>query len=349
MRGRRTGLQLLLALALLVVAHAPGCKGPPSRQKIDQVYLRNGDRLTGEIKQLEQGKLRLKTSDLDSVYIEWNKIEQLASQYAFAFEDESGKRHYGRITGAEDGRLEIADDDGSTTTLPLDEIVEITPIDQTFWARLDGNISLGYSYSKGSDIAQWITSGKVEHRTRAATNSLDFSSTMTQDSSGEQTSRNTVDLGLVRYRNRWFGWATGSLEQNESLGLDLRTLLAGGGGRSLVSTNRNRLDVGAGLAVSHERSVDFEDDAATLEGVLLATYSVFLFEAREVDSDFSLYVYPGITDTSRVRAELDYSVRRELVKNLFLEIAGYYSYDSEPPEGAAESDYGINTSLGWSF
>ena len=53
------------------------CKAPPSRQKSDTIHLANGDRITGEIKKLEQGKLRLKTSALDTVYVQWDEIAGL--------------------------------------------------------------------------------------------------------------------------------------------------------------------------------------------------------------------------------------------------------------------------------
>jgi hypothetical protein len=70
---------------------------------------------------------------------------------------------------------------------------------------------------------------------------------------------------------------------------------------------------------------------------------------HEVDSDFEFFLYPGIIDSGRLRGELDARIRREIAKNLFLELSGYYSFDDQPSVGAEESDYGINTSLGWSF
>lgn len=334
-------------LALLVLAQ--GCKAPPSREKTDVVQLANGDRITGEIKRLERGKLRLKTTALDTVYVEWDKVAELSSTYAFEFESTQGTRHFGRLTIVAPGMGRIDDEDGSSVTLPLLEIVEITPIEESFLARLDGNFSLGFNYSRGSDVGQLQTDADVQHRTRQTRTELDLSFTITKDSEEERTSRDSLSMTHTRYRERWFGWFQGLLEQNESLGLDVRTSVAAGGGRSLISTSSTVLDLGAGLSFSEENSADSASGSSVVEGVLRVAYSIFRFTGREVDSDFELLVYPGITESGRVRGELDASVRREIAKDFFVQLSGYYSYDNEPPAGAEERDYGIYTSLGWSL
>jgi hypothetical protein len=335
--------------ALVLLLGAAGCKGPPSRAKTDQVVLENGDTLTGEIKQLDQGKLRLKTSDLGTVYIEWNKIARIDSRYGFSVEEQSGARASGNITSEAVGRLTIVHDDGTRSDMALEEIVGIMPVDEEFLARIDGNLSLGYNYNKGSDVAQGIASGTVNYRERIRRHRLDFSSTITRDSTEVTTSRNTLDAGTVRYWDRWSVWGAGSLEQNEALGLDLRALISGGGGRSLILTGRQRLDVGLGLALTNERYQDEPDNPGEVEGVVRASYALYVFEEKDVDSDFTLYLYPGITRSGRLRGEFDASVSREIISNVTLKLSAYYSYDNEPAEGSTGKDYGINTSLGWSF
>jgi hypothetical protein len=60
------------------------------------------------------------------------------------------------------------------------------------------------------------------------------------------------------------------------------------------------------------------------------------FDATKANSDKSL------------SASFD-ARRRELVKDLFVELSVYDSYDNKPPEDGTENDYGIVTSLGYSF
>ena len=56
------------------------------------------------------------------------------------------------------------------------------------------------------------------------------------------------------------------------------------------------------------------------------------------------------TDSGRLRTQLDVNLRWELINDLFWDLNYYNTYDSDPPSGAeSTSDYGIVTSIGWSF
>ena len=54
-----------------------------SAARTDAIVLLNGDRLTGEVVQMRQGKLEVKTDDAGTISIEWDKIASLstADQY----------------------------------------------------------------------------------------------------------------------------------------------------------------------------------------------------------------------------------------------------------------------------
>ena len=47
--------------------------------KTDVVTLRNGDRITGEIKRLERGRLEFSTDDAGTLYLEWDKVISVVS------------------------------------------------------------------------------------------------------------------------------------------------------------------------------------------------------------------------------------------------------------------------------
>lgn len=66
-----------------------------ARDKTDIVYLANGDRVTGEIIQLEHGKLRMSTDSMGTISIEWDNISRVESDFQFQFERADGTR----ITG----------------------------------------------------------------------------------------------------------------------------------------------------------------------------------------------------------------------------------------------------------
>src|SRR5574341_675910 len=66
-------------------------------QKTDIVVLRNGDRITGEVKSLRNAKLQFKTDDAGTLYIEWNKILALTAKAYFEVEVEDGSVYFGSL------------------------------------------------------------------------------------------------------------------------------------------------------------------------------------------------------------------------------------------------------------
>src|SRR5271167_4560769 len=100
-RGSRFAAALGLGL-LLAAASAWG------RDKTDIVMLDNGDRLTGEIIQLEHGQLELKTDALGTVYIEWPRVSGLSSPVVFMVENLGGHDEFGHLGGGS-GHLTIDD------------------------------------------------------------------------------------------------------------------------------------------------------------------------------------------------------------------------------------------------
>ena len=60
-------------------------------------------------------------------------------------------------------------------------------------------------------------------------------------------------------------------------------------------------------------------------------------------------MYPSLTESGRVRGNLDFALRHELIEDLFIEISIYDSWDRKPPEDGEKNDYGIVTGLGYTF
>jgi len=63
-----------------------------------------------------------------------------------------------------------------------------------------------------------------------------------------------------------------------------------------------------------------------------------------------LSVFPGSTESGRTRAQLDLSLRWDVITDLFWDLSYYNSYDTDPPSSSnSTSDYGVITSIGYSF
>ncbi len=86
----RLAFGLTLALALISPANLRA-------EKTDVVMFDNGDRLTGEVKKLEHGKLSFKTASTDTIQIEWDDVAGLSASETFDVETQTGERVFGSL------------------------------------------------------------------------------------------------------------------------------------------------------------------------------------------------------------------------------------------------------------
>jgi hypothetical protein len=324
--------------------------GPLSAQKVDTVVIRNGDRIVGEIKTLDYGALIYKTDDMGTVTIKWDKIVRIVSPRYFELEDRAGRRFYGSLQPArEDGRMVVVVS-SFVDTLDILSVVRMYPIGRSFFQRVDGHLNLNLTFQQANRLRSVSTDFEAEYRTRVRLTSLQAEIYFQAQEGAEATSRNSVSLSQLRFfEDRWLLSASGELQQNEELDLELRGLLSAGAGRILRKSNRSEVLVGAGLAFTNER---FTGASATsnLEGVLTGQANYFRLDSPETNFQSTLTVYPNLTDLGRVRSELDVSVTYEVIKNFNTGLMVFDNYDSRPPvAGAAKNDFGITFTVGWTF
>jgi hypothetical protein len=335
-------------LLVLVLASASALGAP----KTDIVVFHNGDRLTGEVKGLDRGRLNFDTDATGTISVEWAHLASLESRQVLQVELTSGIRYTGQFLAAARGKLHVDPLDGEAAReFDLDDVVRIDPIDQgSLWARLDGYVTAGYDYTKANHLQNSTFTGGLSFRDERVLRSLDASGTMTTQDTVEDSSRYDVTANVRRFMaNRRFyqGWL--SFEGNDELGLDLRSTLGGGFGTYLAQTSRQEWAVVAGFAANRE---DFasQDTNESLEAILGTQYSFFRYDQPEANVDASLYVLPSLTESGRVRSEAKLRSRYEIIDDLFFEISLYGSYDTDADATAdSKSDYGLTTSLGYSF
>ena len=216
--------------------------------------------------------------------------------------------------------------------------------------RLDGYVSAGLDMAKASDRRSIDFAGGLSSRTRVRAWTLDGSANLTDDSAGDTSERYQLQGNYRQFhRDRKFYLGFGSLERNTELDLNLRTMAGGGYGRYFVQNNHAEWLGGLGMAYSHENYTGGET-FDSVEAVLTTQFKLFRYDFPETDIGGSLTLLPSLTKSGRYRAEADLRAKYEFVDDLYFELKVYGSYDSEPPLADSEqSDYGLTTSLGYSF
>lgn len=341
-------MRIYFTLSLIILLFAP-----PSlaRDKTDLVVLVNGNQLNGEIKNLEHGLLALSTDSMGTVRIEWDDITIAESRYYFELELFDGTRYYGSIKGGTEPGQVLLVRGVDSKPLPLNEIVRVTPIENSFLERLNGSLSLGLNVTKSDDVSdQFNIAASATHRTRERAWNAKISAIATE-SDDTVSQRADLSVSMTRFRpNRWFTNYFAGFESSDELGLDLRSSIGFGMGRYLIQTNTVELELLAGLSGSQELLEGESDSVESIEGILEIGFSKYLYDHPNVDIDLSLKAFPSLTEKGRVRGQFDARIRRELIEDLFLDLTIYASYDNQPQSMEGETtDHGVVTSLGWSF
>ncbi len=338
---------------LILVLAATSAMGSPAlaRDKTDVIQLTNGDRVTGEIKQLEHGILRLGTESMGEVQIEWDDIVRIKSDFGFQFERSDGQRITGTIVETPDQHEITLRSDDLSVAFAHDELVRISQIDNSFWKRLQGSMTFGYSFTKASDVAQGNFGYRATHRTEKRSFALDGSTIVTSDQDNESTQRTNLSFSMTRFRkNRWFNTYLSGLESNDELGLNLRTSIGLGLGRYLQQTNTSEFGLIAGVMGTSETLEGDVSSQENIEGLLALDYSRYIYDDPMLDLSSRLSIFPSITESGRMRAQFDINLRWEMFADLFWDLSYYNTYDSNSASGSeSTNDYGVVTSIGWSF
>jgi hypothetical protein len=336
-----------LLVALFSLWALPSSAAP----KTDIVIFNNGDKLTGEFKSLNRGRLNFNTEATGTIGIEWDKVSDVVSNQRIQVETSNGTRYFGNLTSSKvSSRIIVMTDDGPQT-LDAAHVIVMTPIEGGGIHGWDVDLSVGYNFAKAGGVKQATLGVNMDYRSLIRIESLRFS-TIISDSSTQDTSKRTnVGLRHTRLWNkRWFSNGSLSPEQNDEFGLNLRTSIGGGGGRYLVQSNTMLLSLEGGLQFSRENLIAEEDDTDSLEATFAANWDWFLFEDPELDWSTTIQVIPSLTEKGRVRSELDTAPAWELIGDLKLAFSLYGSWDNQPQSVAgATSDYGVNTTLTYDF
>ncbi len=337
-------------LAVLVVMTMPAL-GRAKREKSDVIILKNGNRVSGEIKKLDQGMLTLKTDSMSTVEIKWEDIVGATSNFKFRIEDTTGRVYYGALGASpEEHSLQIIGP-GSTEQVALQSVVRMTGFDERIWDRFSGSLSLGFSFTKANTSTQFNVAADVLYQSRQWEYSGSYSSVLSRFQGVTQADVWTGSLGGQRFLGKkWFTFSRGLLEHNSELDLDRRSSLLGGMGRYLIQTNRGNLRLGGGLIYSHENysSAPGRNNA---EGVITTNARIFRLHSPKVDVQTDFLVMPSISNAGRVRTQLNVGANLELfIRDFFWNMSFYDSFDSRPPqENPTRNDYGIVTGISWSF
>lgn len=348
-------LWLIFVIILLLVCSAFG----------DQVLLKNGDRITGEVVRLDNNNLLVKSEALGEVKIKWDAVAMLSTDKPVHVTADSAKVEADVIQRDKNGDTVFTTRDASFSVSP-GRIVSLRSDEEQaayqqqiareqhpeFLDRWNGTMDAGLSAARGNadttNISLGLKGARTTDRTRL---SIAFNSLLARSRAGDGTtltSANAFRSGLryeINVSDRIFTFGFGNFESDRVQHLDLRDVIGGGAGVRVAQSNRGTLDIFTGASVNQELFAPASGTPDRLTGELLfgQDASFTLSSRTSLGGRFS--VYPNLTVPGDYRAVMDTTASTKLNNWIGWQVTVSNVYVTDPPAGARTNDMLLSTGL----
>jgi hypothetical protein len=322
-----------------------------SRLKTDVVYMKNGDKITCEIRSLEQGQLTVKQSYANStVVFDWSQVARIQTNQPFVVVDTKGDSYSGAFSESPGDRtIKIA---GAEISIPHQDVVSIEQTGETFLRRLRGDVDLGLSFAQSNAQKNLTLQGDLTYQAKSDIAGLTASSQFTSQKETSDTNETTVKTEYFRQlrRSNWYGGVIANFLSSSEQQISLQTTLGGAIAVRPIFTNKTILSLIGGLTFTTQ--TDAPDTASTarkqsIDTAFAAQFSTFRFDSTTFQTTF--WVYPSLTTPGRVRTTLNQDIYYKFYKDFYIRASFYDNFDNRPVVGAPPNNLGVTTTVGWSF
>jgi hypothetical protein len=329
-----------------------------ARESTDVIVMKNGDRITCEVKGLSGGVLSVSPSYiLGTISVDWSKVAHLESKQLFIVKTENGSVYRGTLNTAETPagdpmRIQVGETSKKKVVLDSSRIVDVAETSEKFFDRFTGGVNFGTTYSKGNQSTQYNLSGLVSYPRERWTAQVGFSSNLNRSSGATASTWNQVTPSfqrLLRWNNYFYEGIANFLQSDEQ-GINLQTTLGSGIGRYLKNTNRTNVSILGGFAWQNTRySPSIVPIGTQNVATALIGGEVKLYRFNKTNLDVTALLLPAVSEPGRVFFTTNASYYIKITGNLSWNISFYGNWDNRPPGNLPGSNYGTSSGLSWTF
>ena len=315
----------------------------------DSIVFNGNKHLIGDIQSMNRGVLEMETDFSDSDFqIEWDKVVFIRTENNFLISLKDGSQYTGTLEGPS-GAIVLQTFNFGAITVRREDIVYLKDYNQKFADRFSASIDVGLSITRANNLRQFNSRSSVGYNARLWTLSGNINSLISEQDDQEEQIRRTDAAITFRYvlQGGWYlspeiKWLTNTEQQ-----LALRTNSKAGAGYYIFRTNRAYWGAEGGISNTNE---NFFGPTPTLNSweAYVGT-SVNLYDIGDLNFLLTAAGYPSLTESGRFRADITLDIKYDLPLDFYIKLGSTLNYDNQPVENAPESDYVIQTGIGWEF
>ena len=230
----------------------------------DVLVLKNGDRITGDVKRIWDGEVSIEPEYADEFDVDLEVVDYIESDRDFDIELDDGREATVKLPGANSENEQLISLGDESMTIALEDILELDEPTKDFdWeSHIDfsANASSGNTNTFNGQLRGDSTIEIPDHRHR-----VDLSKF--RETTGEGALKTTTkDQTLLTYnynwlfRDPWYLAAKVSHERDPILQLDSRLIASAGLGRDIFNTPRRFLSIQLGAGGQSEDAGGMSED-----------------------------------------------------------------------------------------
>lgn len=329
-----------------------------ARDKTDVLLMKNGDRMTCEVKGLDGGVLYVAFDYIDgTASVDWSKVARLESDQFFIVKTQNGSVYKGQLKTAatpadQPINIVVVQTPEQAPVLEHSQVVQMVATSDKFFQRFNGDITLGVIYSKGNQSTQYTLGSQVAYVRERWNAQAAFDSNLSSSAGTNVSTHNSLALGARHLLpwNKWFYSGLSTFLQSSEQGITLQSTFGGGIGRYLKNTNRTSITLLGGAAwqnTKYKQSIVPVGNQNAAAGLIYADARLFRFSKSNLDLNAAFF--PAVSDPGRIWFRTNTTYYLKIIGNLKWNMSFYGNWDNRPPPGFSGSDYGTSSGISWTF
>ncbi len=314
----------------------------------DEIWLKNGDRITGTVKKMEDKVLIFKTPYAGEMSIKWDEITAVTTTSPIEMVLDDDTSFLGRMVFAAEGQIELQllDETVERFAVDLSEVKAINPTSPERGLEIKARLNIGVKVETGNtDKEEYDVDGELSLRSEK--NRFTLKGEYERDKAdGDKTAQNSKGFGKYdRFlTQKFYIYGSTFFETDDNKDLDLRLVPSVGPGYQFYETELTNLSVELGPAYVIERFDESEDDEY-VAGLSRINFDHFLFEKIFQFFHFD-QVLLSFEDTSDIVILSRTGIRMHFYKYFNLTAQWNWDWDNDPPPGDKRSDHEYILSVG---
>jgi putative salt-induced outer membrane protein YdiY len=306
----------------------------------DEVFLKNGDRLTGTVKTTKEGKLMVKTSYAGDIGIALKDIQRVVTDKPVSVTLDDETKLTGILSSPDGAGIRIAADvDQEARTVAMEQITAIT-IPEVPGVKIKGSSNIGLDMNRGNtDQDTYHVDAESIFRWSDDRVTLDGSGDL-EKSNGEKTKQQATLGGKYDHfmSKQWYLYSGLGFQHDKFADLTLRTTVSAGSGYQIYETGRTNLSIEAGPAYvweDYDTSED-QDYAAAHWGL---RFDHYLVEAWKLQAFHKHTLDWSVENASAYLFKSQTGLRIPIFDSLQATMQVNFDRNNNPAAGAKKDDY----------